>query len=116
MSDLAQQDAVDPKETQVSGTGVYAAISKVCGQLARAPKSPLGELVGSLVSANKLIRLFTDDAHTALLTPGSCSGDQLAAVESRLTAIRGCVTNYVCKACTAKNQLTQAVLFKTMSN
>ncbi|KAJ2747581.1 hypothetical protein GGI20_000406 [Coemansia sp. BCRC 34301] len=36
--------------------------------------------------------------------------------QSRLIAIHGRVTEYVCKACTAKSQLTQAVLFKTMSN
>ncbi|KAJ2109764.1 hypothetical protein GGI16_000593 [Coemansia sp. S142-1] len=114
--DLAQQNALDPNPTVAPGGGTFAKISKVCGQLARAPKSSLNELVSSLVSTGKLLHLFTDDAHTALLTPDSRSGDQFAAVESRLVAIHGCVTEYVCKACTARSQLTQAVLFKTMSN
>ncbi|KAJ1823041.1 hypothetical protein LPJ60_001792 [Coemansia sp. RSA 2675] len=73
-------------------------------------------MVGSLVSTGKLLHLFTDDAHTVLLTPDNRNDDWFAAVESRLVAIRGCVTEYVCKACTARSQLTQAVLFRTMSN
>ncbi|KAJ2057012.1 hypothetical protein GGI17_005887 [Coemansia sp. S146] len=116
LADLALQGAFDPSATAALGAGTFAKISKVCGQLARAPKSSLNELVGSLVSTGKLLHLFTDDAHTVLLTPDNRSGDQFTAVESRLVAIHGCVTEYVCKACTARSQLTQAVLFKTMSS
>ncbi|KAJ2732810.1 hypothetical protein IW152_003534 [Coemansia sp. BCRC 34962] len=114
--DLAQQEALDPGATAAPKIGALAKISKACGQLARAPKSPLSEMVGSLASTGKLLHLFADDVHTELLMPDSRNDDRFAAVESRLVAIHGCVTEYVCKTCTARSQLTQAVLFRSMSN
>ncbi|KAJ2008406.1 hypothetical protein GGI04_001156 [Coemansia thaxteri] len=115
MSDPALQGALNPSAPPVSGVKTYSVISGICGQLSRAAKSPLREVVGSLIAAGKLTRLFTDDAHTVLLTPDSRNKDAVK-IESRLITIRGSVTKYTCLGCTAQIQLTQAVLFKVMSD
>ncbi|KAJ1951695.1 hypothetical protein EC988_003964, partial [Linderina pennispora] len=86
---------------------VYGRLSSFCGSLARAKPSALQALIGHLVSADRLVRLYTDDVHLAPLGNGS-------ELDLRTVFVRGSATKFVCKACTAKNALTQAVLFKAM--
>ncbi|KAJ2162445.1 hypothetical protein GGF46_000686 [Coemansia sp. RSA 552] len=95
-----------------SGGDARGAISSFCGRIAKAQGSHLGRLVASLAATPKLVRVFTDDTHTAALVPSDLDGDQVLALESRIVCIHGHVTELVCTACTAKSQLTQAVIFR----
>ncbi|KAJ1893019.1 hypothetical protein LPJ66_006008 [Kickxella alabastrina] len=100
-------------------TNVYNALSTFCGSLTRAPKPKLQEVLKHLALSGKLARVYTNDANMPLLLTrqsGKVAGsdDQLTKIESRIVAVRGCIDKFMCAKCSAKSQLTQAVLFKAM--
>ncbi|KAJ2830340.1 hypothetical protein IWW50_000340 [Coemansia erecta] len=99
-----------------SGSGIFGVISSYCGRLLAVPSSPVRDMIADLVATQRIAHIYTDDAHVSVLYPASASSEQIADIESRTVCIHGRISQYVCKACTAKSQLTQAVLFKAMND
>ncbi|KAI9504282.1 hypothetical protein BX070DRAFT_223762 [Coemansia spiralis] len=98
-----------------SGSSLFSSISKFCGQLAAVQGSTVQDLLEYLVSSGKLTRLYTDDAHTSFFRPTQdISNDLHMDFELCAVCIHGRATDFVCKTCTSKSKLTQAVLFKAI--
>ncbi|KAJ2607966.1 hypothetical protein H4S08_004627 [Coemansia sp. RSA 1365] len=103
---------MDPPDARACST-----IFKYCGELSSAPGLTLHSLLAELMSAHTLSRVYTDDPHLAVLkSVTSTPSERISELDSRAICIHGRVNLFVCKVCTAKSELTQAVLFKAMSN
>ncbi|KAJ2125803.1 hypothetical protein IW147_000574 [Coemansia sp. RSA 720] len=94
-------------------SNVLGAISSYCGRLLSVPNSPVREMIAELVADQHVVRVYTDDVHMSMLYP--TNNAHVSDIESRTVCIHGQVTQFACKACTTKSQLTQAVLFKAMN-
>ncbi|KAJ2392338.1 hypothetical protein H4S02_000841 [Coemansia sp. RSA 2611] len=116
------EPAIKAANAQISGVGaearneVYAAISSYCGRLLTASGSPVRDMIAALAAEHRLAHIYTEDAHTVTLVPASASSEQVSDIESRSICIHGRITHFTCKVCTAKSQLTQAVLLKAMTD
>ncbi|KAJ2497403.1 hypothetical protein GGH96_005117 [Coemansia sp. RSA 1972] len=97
-----------------TASNALAAISSYCGHIPSVPSSPVREMITSLVADQRVVRIYTDEVHTLMLYPSNSA--HATDIESRTVCIHGQVAQFMCKACTAKSQLTQAVLFKAMNN
>ncbi|KAJ1872385.1 hypothetical protein LPJ55_003154 [Coemansia sp. RSA 990] len=102
-------------DTGSDDNDTLSTISNYCGQLTATQAPGIRRLVTDLTSSQKLVRVYTDDVHTAVLVPPRATAELYSDIESRTICIHGRVTHFVCQACTAKSQLTQAVLFKAMN-
>lgn len=94
---------------------VYRTISTLCGQLTSGTfKSTLvSNVIDRLARTNKLIHAYLEDPFIAsycLLSQKKDTG-----LDSLVVPIHGYIDKFVCQKCTARSQLTQAVLLKTLS-
>ncbi|KAJ1727847.1 hypothetical protein LPJ61_004358, partial [Coemansia biformis] len=82
----------------------------------RAPGTGVDGLAAQLMATRTLVRVYTDDTHAAAIVPVGASGEQAADLDELTVCIHGRTTELVCMACTARSEITPAVLLKAANN